>query len=284
VKPFKELSKLVDLLVERGLDVDTDGAVSFLHDCNYYRFTGYSRQFQVNPGKQDNDYLPGSTLSDIRSKMALDSQLRGLLGSALSSVEISVRARFAHESGRVLGDDAFYLRPESYLPSTPKLDRFIEGMRDDLRRTTSRTVARYVNDESFDKVPIWVAVEVLSFGSIARMIQYLANDLPAKTVAGSYSLPWEGFQSTIHSFSVLRNRCAHHGQIWHRRLDIQCPVPRKLRPREPGYDPQGPYAAAVMLRRYLKEIESIRDWGDEVDALLESDEAFRAGILKPFAK
>lgn len=284
MKPFKELSQLVDLLDVRGLNVDTDDAVSFLHNCNYYRFTGYSRQFQKNPGKKDDRYLPGSTLSDIRSKMALDSQLRGLFGSALSSVELSVRARFAHESGRVLGDEAFYLRPENYLLITPGLDRFLETMRDDLRRTTSPTVARYAEGDSFDKVPIWVAVEVLSFGSIAKMIQYLANDLPGKAVASSYSLPWDGFQSTVHSFAVLRNRCAHHGQIWHRRLDIQCPVIKKLRPRDVVYHPQGPYSAVVMLRRYLKKIDPTRDWGEEVDALLESDAVFKTGILCPFAK
>ncbi|MFC4372463.1 Abi family protein [Citricoccus nitrophenolicus] len=100
-------------------------------------------------------------------------------------------------------------------------------------RSKSPTIARYTADSgSLEDVPVWVAVEVLSFGSIAKMVQYLQDDYPARAVASSYSVKWAGFQSTIHSLAVLRNVCAHHAQIWHRKLDIQCPTNRKLRPRE----------------------------------------------------
>lgn len=284
MKPFREISELIALLEHRGLNVDSVDATAFLHDCNYYRFTGYSRQYQVNPGAKIDTYLPGSSLSRIRALMTLDSAFRAMLSTALGRVELSVRARFAHESGRVLGEEAFYLDPDNYHAATPGLGALIDSMIGDLARTKSPTVLRYKTGLTFDKVPIWVAVEVLSFGSIAKMIQYLANDAPGKAVAASYSLPWEGFQSTVHSFAVLRNRCAHHGQIWHRRLDIHCPVPKRLRPRSVVYNDQGPYSAVLMLRRYLKEIDPTGTWGADVDALLGSDKDYEAGILKPFAK
>lgn len=285
MKPFKETHELVDLLSSRGLNIDHADAAAFLHNFNYYRFTGYSRQFQKNPKANENEYLAGTKLSEIYSMIELDAELRRLLGAALTSVELSVRARFAHEAGRIFGDTAFYLNKANYLAITPDLDRFIANMHSDLQRSKSPTVAKFITNEGvLNRVPIWVAVEVFSFGVVAKMMMYLANDDPARQVAHSYSLAWEGFQSTIHSFSVLRNQCAHHGQIWHRKPSIHTPVLKKLRPREVKYDQNGIYPAIIMLRHYLKEIQPEWDWAADINALLESNPLLRDGVLAPFAK
>jgi len=286
VKPFKEIPELVELLRTRGLIIDDADAAAFLHDFNYYRFTGYARQFQENPGKHKNDFQSGTKLSDIRAAVDLDARTRALFGSALTTIELSVRARFAHESGRVLGDEAFYLNKESYLSVTPDLDRLLAKVRSDLLRSKSPTVARYVAGKGTDlrKVPVWVAVEVLSFGVIAKMIEYLSNDLPARKVAESYSIAWEGFCSTIHSFAVLRNQCAHHNQLWHRKLDIQTPVPKKFRPREIKYDPQGIFPAIVMLKLYLAKLNLGDTWSTEVEDHLAQNESYSVGVYRPFAR
>lgn len=284
MKPFKETEDLVALLNDRGLNIDRPDMAAFLHDFNYYRFTGYARQYQQNPNSGDNEFLPGTKASDIHAVIELDAELRGLLQKALTVVEMSVRARYAHEAGRAFGEKAFYLDRENYLPVTPDLDRLIESMTNDLRRSKSPSVARYVETDSFEKVPIWVAVEVLSFGAIAKMLMYIADDRPARQVAASYSLAWEGFQSTIHAFSVLRNLCAHHNQIWHRKPAIQTPVLKKLRPRNIKYDHQGNYPAIVMLKVYLKAIQPGSHWAFDIDALLTISPTFMAGILEPYAK
>lgn len=284
MKPFKEVPQLLQLLADRGLVLDSADSEKFLYDCNYYRFTGYSRQFQVNPGQNRDEYLPGSKLSEIRQMMSLDSEMRRLLGAALTTVEMSLRARFAHDAGRLHGEGAFYLDPSNYLQVTPNLGKLIDKIKEDLDRTTSPTVRRYASDGSFEKVPVWVAVEVISFGSLAKVMQYLSDDSAARQTAGGLSLQWESFQSTVHSFSVLRNRVAHHGQVWHRKLDIQCPVAKKLRPRNFTYNPQGPYAAILMLKRYLQSISPGDQWGIEVDNLMSSSVRFTDGILNPFAK
>jgi abortive infection bacteriophage resistance protein len=296
VKPFKTIPELVALLEGRGLAIDRPDGAAFLHDFNYYRFSGYARQFQMNPSGGQNKYQTGSTLTEICSVIEFDGELRKLLSAALTVVELSVRARFAHEAGKVFGQRAFYLDRANYLGSTRDLDNFLDSIHRDLTRSKSPTVARYTKvvtttvagnpstQKSFDDVPIWVAVEVLSFGAIAKMLMYLTNDLPAKMVAASYSVAWDGFQNTIHSFSVMRNQCSHHGQIWHRRPSIQTPVTRKLRPRNVQYDHQGSYSAVIMLKRYMSKIKPDGTWGEEIDALLDSNSVLRMGVLQPFAK
>jgi abortive infection bacteriophage resistance protein len=285
-KPFKELNELVSLLEHRKLRVhNADEASVVLSDLNYYRFTGYARQFQIDPAQGNNQFVGDSSFDTICTLVDLDRQLRFTLLDALTTVEIAIRSRFAHELGRVHGESAFYLEHSNYLASTPDLGKLLETLRGDLLRSRSPMVARYRRGESLAAVPVWVAVEVLSFGSLAKMLYYLTPDEPARAVAHGLSLPWEGFQATIHSLAVLRNRCAHHGQLWHRRLAIQCPVQRKLRRDEPVYEPQGPYAAVIMLKRYLRALPAgDDDWGELVAALLDKDTTFRSGILAPSPK
>ncbi|MFB9309334.1 abortive infection bacteriophage resistance protein [Agromyces hippuratus] len=285
MKPFQTLDELAALLVERGLIVeDLDQVKRTLHDCNYYRLSGYFRQFQVNPSAGDDRFQDGSTFADVKSTMDQDYALRALLQEALTMIELSVRSRFAHEAGRTHGDRAFYLDRDCYISQTPDLDALILSIERDLRRTTSKTVRRYSPEGTFENVPIWVGIEVMSFGAAAKMIQYLADSEPAKRMANSYSLPWEGFQSILHSFAVLRNRCAHHGQVWHRRLDIQCPVQKKLRRGEPDHDPQGPYAAIISLKRFMRALDTQSTWGVRVSEFLDAGPAFKDGILRPFAR
>ena len=253
-KPFKTIDELVALLVdERGLVCsDPDGLAQLFRATNYYRFSGYARQFQRDPKYGDNQFVSGSNASDVMTIMALDNRLRHLLFRQLTVIEIAVRSVLAHELGRTHGSDAFYLDESSYL--------------------------RYRN------VPIWAAVEVMSFGRIASMIEYFADRDSIKASAAVLAVQWDPFGSVVHSLSVLRNLCCHHSQLWHRRLDIQCPVQKKLRPRGIKYDPAGPYAAIIMANHYRKKIDGDTETADEIAALLESNKEFAEGIYSPQPK
>lgn len=235
-KPFLTVPQQLELLESRGLGMDIPSPDRALYDANYYRLSGYARQFQTDPKRGDNTFEPGSSLGRIVDLMRFDDALRRLLFEGLTIVETTMRSRFAHEAGRVHGNRAFYLEHESYLGITPNLGGHISKMESELRRP-SPTVARYRNGPDLSAVPIWVAVEVVSFGMLARMVQYFEDPAAARATAESLSVPWIGFQSTVHAFAVLRNACAHHAQLWHRpsalrllpRRRIAAPSPRTTR-------------------------------------------------------
>ena len=136
-------------------------------------------------------------------------------------------------------------------------------------------------EEKYEDVPIWVAVEVLSFGRISNMIEYFADAGPAKRVAEELSVQWGPFGSVIHSLSVLRNLCAHHQQLWHRTLDIRCPVQKKLKPRNVSFDPAGVYAAIIMLNHYRKKVDGDEGLAKEIESLIGSNDEFKEGICLP---
>lgn len=293
-KPFRSIDELVELVIDqRGLECsDKIQFASFLKRVNYYRFSGYARQFQKDPSYGDNHFNEGASFHTIKEIMELDARLRSLLLSQLGVVEIAVRALYAHELGAVHGADAFYLDERNYLDLNNKPSQIVEGILNDLSRSRSRMVAHYVDQsasaengslrlERYRNVPIWVAIEVLSFGRISNMLEYFADIEPAKKVAGELSVQWGPFGSVMHSFSVLRNLCAHHQQLWHRTLDIQCPVQKKLKPRNVSFDSAGVYVAILMANHYRKKIDGDELVAAEIETLLESNEDFGKGIRLP---
>jgi abortive infection bacteriophage resistance protein len=176
VKPQTTLDEQIALLKGRGLQIaDGDACRKMLYNTNYYRFSGYARQFQVAPRAGDNTFAEGATFEQICSIVELDTELALALVRCLAVVEKVVRARFAYELAHRHGAAAFYLDSSSYLQVTPGLDNFLCRIGDELRRAKSATVTRYAKAEDLSQVPVWVALELLSFGTLSKMLDYLAD-------------------------------------------------------------------------------------------------------------
>ena len=256
-KSPRSLDEQVDILIGRGLSVpNRDAAKRALLDGNYYRLSGYLRQFQTDPRGGNDSYLPGTTLENILTARDLDDECSSVLLPGLLHIERAIRSRFAYFAAMRLGGGGFYLNRSGYLPAMPECEKHIEKVGGELRRARAATVARYAAGDDLSAVPIWVAVELLSFGTVSKMIEYVADKRAAKDVADSLGLPWEGFTSTIHSLAVLRNTCAHHGQLWHRRRTVSAPFPVKQRALWPtGVDPQGLIPVVAATLRFLKAID-----------------------------
>lgn len=300
-KPFKSLDQLCSILVDERKLVcgDLESLRSYLARTNYYRFSGYAREFQVNPRYGDNRFAEGASFEGIREIIAVDSAMRSLLMQQLAVVEVAVRSMVAHEYGRAYGAGAFYLDPGFYSQGpNPEEDRplaIVCGILGDLERDKSRMVLRYADGgvrgssfesrvERYANVPIWVAVEAMSFGRVSNLISYAGDAGPAKAAAASFSLQWAPFAEVVHSLSVLRNMCAHHRQLWNRRMGILCPVQKKLRRGKGRFDPTSPYCHLVMLNHYRLKIDGDSSVAERIDSLLEGCPAYSEGFRNPNPK
>lgn len=80
-KRFKSLDDLCSLLVdERNLACrDRDELKRFLSRTNYYRFSGYAREFQIDPRYGDDRFIGGASFEEIREIAEIDSKMRALL-------------------------------------------------------------------------------------------------------------------------------------------------------------------------------------------------------------
>jgi abortive infection bacteriophage resistance protein len=253
-KPAIDLSDMIDLLHERGLSIG-EGERSrlgrLLLNNGYYRLSGYWRYFQAAPHLGDDRFDAETTLDDVIRVYEFDRDLRAILQRGLNTFEVTLRARFVHFLA-MNGYAYDYRRASHYLdirdPIGSLMSREVEDqIAQELGRTKEPFIASH-RDRNKD-IPVWAACEVLSLGCISKMYRLLQDDDVRYGVSKSFNFPDPSFAaSTFHSFSVLRNICAHQGRIWNRPVTIANPVLKMLKtaPDKSVYQ-RTPWAWLTML-------------------------------------
>ena len=211
------------ILEARGLRVGNKAiAVHWLSHLNYYRFKLYASVFwQSGPSS----YAEGTSFDDVLWVYRFDQVLRELVLCAIKCVEVSVRSRLAYEIGHRSG-------PQAHLDTCHfrHVDRCIEmlnGLRSELRRSREDFLTPYRPSESIGSIPVWVAVEVASFGVISKMLSGQASASLRQAVADTYEMDERVLCAAMHHLNVVRNTAAHHGRLWNRRFNIELSLPRK---------------------------------------------------------
>ena len=143
----------------------------------------------MDPSRGGNDFKPGTCLADIEELQRLDEELRHLCLRYLGRVEIAMRTVFALRYGERVGAYEPVLAPGSFhstgATSTPVHDLVL----DDLDRCKTPFVARHREETPhYQDLPVWVAVEALSFGTFSKCIAYVTNDAVANAMADDFGV------------------------------------------------------------------------------------------------
>lgn len=239
-KPYLTFDQQLDLLKSRGMHVDDDvRALQALRSIGYYRLSAYVYPFrQMLPEGQQlgrhfrSDRIePDVTWADVEGIWNFDRALRLRCLDALEIIEVGARTRIAY----VLGarDPFGHVRRESL--DARRCDRIRHGGKTDFD-LWMETYGRQENEaknEDFVRhhrlayaesdMPIWVACEFLSFGSLVRLYG-LMRDRDQTAVARALGVSnGKRMVSFLHSMSYVRNVCAHHSRLWNRQLTVTLP-------------------------------------------------------------
>ena len=130
----------------------------------------------------------------------------------LESIEISFRTYIAytlaikHGSTGYLNKQCF--KKEKYFES------FIKKLEDEKNNHKNKLFIKHHNEKYNGILPIWVAVEIMSFGTLSKLY---SNMLPQDTAYIKRELCKVNpilVNSWLHSLTHLRNVCAHYGRIY----------------------------------------------------------------------
>ena len=225
--PKKALSfeAQAERLIERGLIADKDDLVQRLSSVSYYRLSGYLYSFR-RPGSED--YIEGTTLRVIWDRYCFDRRLRVLFLDAIERIEVSIRTQltyhFAHEHG------AFGHCDERNFPNL-KIADYIDW-RDSLLTETSRSKEAFKKHffkkygESHRNLPVWMASELMSMGSLLTLLKGVDGAITGK-VAAHFDMADELLLSWLRSLYAARNISAHHSRLWNRVLGYAPSLPSK---------------------------------------------------------
>ena len=300
VKAWLSYQEQVSRLQERGLVIsDVHACESFLSEVGYYRFSGYFRYWQKDPEYGDDRFRNGVGLDVIEGIYRKECEVADVIFAAIRRVEILLRTRFSYSYGRRVGSGWNLVQGEGL--TSPGASGGVDVgdyVLRDLNRSKEAFVGRYRDDGEVDngaftvaayrELPVWVAVEVLSFGTLSRCVEASAGSGVLDDIAASLNISRSILPGQIRSFVYLRNRIAHNARIWnHSVLDAPAlPGGKKARKRiERNYgkfDSRSVYCVLVALDWLFKRASIDGDWlHAEIIPRLESNRFLKRGICSP---
>lgn len=221
-KPHLTYRKQADQLINRGLVADVDTLITRLKSVNYYRLSGYWFPFRL-PG---DDFKPGTTLDEIWDRYTFDRQLRCIVIDAVERMEIAIRTDIVYEFSLQYGP--FGYKEKNNFPglSTASHNQLLISY----YRETINSREVFVNHfkdkygDEHELLPMWMAVEIMSFGMMLTFYTGLAKNMKRK-VSNKYGIAFGVLESWLKTLNQVRNICAHHGRLWNRELGIKPRIP-----------------------------------------------------------
>jgi abortive infection bacteriophage resistance protein len=223
-KPPLTISEQADLLLSRGLIADKEVLLKRLTAVNYYRLSSYLYPFRTS----NHHFQINTTFEVIWSRYTFDRQLRLILLDAIERVEISLRTKLSYYFSLAYGPFA-YLEPKN-LPrlSISSYAQWLFEFTEEIKRSKEPFIVHFNGKygDTHEMPPLWMAVEVMSFGKTLTMFRGLENEMKQK-IASCYDVSDEIFLSWLVTLNSVRNICAHHGRTFDRKFDYQPKIPRE---------------------------------------------------------
>jgi len=259
----------VELLRSRGLIIpDSAAAEIFLRQTNYYRFSAYCLPFET----VRHSFTAGVHFSDVQALYEFDRKLRALVDYALETVEIIIRARAAYHLAHVYGAFAQEDKNNFYFDE-PSYATWIEKIRTETDRSREVFIGHYKRTYSeYPALPIWVVMEIMSFGSLIRLINNMYKK-DAIAIAQSFGIHDRIFRSCLLSFSYVRNICAHHSRLAGKNLRVRLELPGHeewVESADKRYIGAIILSLAYFMRSAEVEKDALARWQDDVERLLVS--------------
>ncbi len=276
-KPPLTFDQQADLLIGRGMAGDRALIISRLQSVSYYRLSGYWFPFR-NPDPADaacrlDTFRAGATFDAVWDRYVFDRRLRLLVMDAVERVEVAVRSQLAYHHAHHHGSPFAYADDPKALPGLrpDQRQRFFDDMAGQLRNSKEMFVehfrAKYGKHHAY--LPVWMAAEVMTFGSMLTFYRGCHPDV-RKAVTALLGVHDTVLDSWLLTLNTIRNICAHHGRLWNRELGVRPKIPHK----DPDWhspvkvESSRMFAVLTICRYSLSRIAPQSLWPDRLRDLL----------------
>lgn len=219
MKDPKTIDQQVKILIDRGLIVnDIELVKKFLNQINYYRFSGYLKLFLVNDVFETNTVF--EKLVEIYN---FDYELRKLLFSFLGYIEVLIKTQLALELSLNISAIC-YIDKKNFLDE----DRF-NSLQDNIDDSITKKYSKepFIKHFQGDYLPLWVLVEIMSFGNISMMYANLTDSNKDLICKGYLNINKNYLKNYLYVLSNLRNVCAHQGRIYGKEFELAPKISNK---------------------------------------------------------
>jgi len=248
------------LLIRRNLTCDDHPrAIEWLQRIGYYRLSAYFIPFRET---RTDTFRAGVTLDDIIALYKFDGGLRLITMQAMDRIEVAVRAVITYQLAHMLGPFG-YADPANFDPAFNHVGLMRLILKEE-KRSSETFVEHYrTKYTSETHLPVWMATELISFGSLSQMYANLRAKL-RKQIAREFKLPAPVFLSWLHALTAIRNTCAHHSRLWNKELAVKPELPNAWKAQ--GIDNRRFYIIALIVQTLLAEVSPGSQWKERLKA------------------
>lgn len=216
-KPFLSYEQqILKLKSEKELIINNDDfAKEKLKEVGYYHLiTGYKDLFRNKVVKK---YKRGVCFEDIYALYDFDKSLREIFFKYLQIIELTFASHISYYfCERYDSKQDNYLDPSSYNNSTSNRDRInkLINILDNLANETSIYDNITYNRTHHHNVPLWIAINHLTFGSKSKMYELLQSPMQDKISKEYAGLNTAKLSRIMKFLTKFRNICAHGNRLY----------------------------------------------------------------------
>lgn len=162
----------------------------------------------------------GTTLRDVHQSILFDRAMQSILLEYIGYFELQFRAQYSYHMAIESG--AFAHR---YKENFKREDHFLSFLNTyegefarQMRIRNGKISSLYAE---YGDVPIWHAVEIMTFGTLSKMYRNTRSKSVRMAVADSFGVDYATLSSWMRTISFVRNRCAHFGSLMNSALVSQ---------------------------------------------------------------
>ena len=205
--------ELIDHMRRKGISFDlysAQDAKHFLTEHTYYtKIAAYRRNYPKYDGGQSAGMYQGLDFAYLVELSVIDMRLRYMITYMTLDIEHSIKISLLND---ILGnpDEDGYRIVDTFFNSL-----YDGGAKDRLERKMQQSYCRefYFHNESH--MPIWVLLEVLSFGELIRLYKIYFDSYPSRKEPVNRKI--------LDNVRNIRNACAHNNCLIY---DLRRPVSR----------------------------------------------------------
>lgn len=229
-KPFlnyeQQISKLRD---EKGLTIiDEEFAVNVLKRTSYFSLIiWYKHNFK---NKTTGKYLDGVNFNDIYLLYKFDENLRIIFLNYILKIERHLKSLISYYYADTYGELQYkYLDCNNYNYNSKykeDIEKFIRLLNKIIPQISGKpSEYEYINyhDNKYSNVPLWVLINVLTFGNISKMYSFTKQSLQRKICSEFPEIDESKLGDLLNVLSKFRNVCAHNERLFNYKTQKSLP-------------------------------------------------------------
>ena len=211
-QPLNFEEQLEHLIQDKNLRVlNKRNALDVLKRENYYRLSGY----WIDYVDEDDHFFSYITFEKIYSNYKFDKFLRGILIEVLNDVEVYFKTRIANYHTIRYGPDGYLLTDNFRQKAKLNHEELMHKIENLKIKNPNNLIINHHNRKYGGIMPLWVVVELLSFGNISKLFTMLKNEDKKAFVKSAYkNISYIYIESFYHALTYFRNQCCHYQRLY----------------------------------------------------------------------